>query len=201
MMKKFWAGAVISLFLFSLACDRADNANNANRPANANANANANAARDTGRNDSWITAKVKLAMLADSRVSGFATDVDTNGGVVTLSGKVDEQVNKSAAEEVARGIEGVKSVNNQLQVVPDAKRSQVNAADDKIEDDIKKAMDADAGLKDLGLRVDSNAGVVTLDGSVDAQDQLVKAAQAIRKIPGVKSVVTTAVAVKNERRS
>lgn len=200
-MKKLWAGAVISLFLFSIACDRADNANNANRPANANANANANVARDTGTSDSWITAKVKLAMLADSRVSGFATDVDTNGGVVTLSGKVDEQVNKSAAEEVAKGIEGVKSVNNQIQVVPDAKRSQVNAADDKIEDDIKKAMDADAGLKDLGLRVDSNAGVVTLDGSVDAHDQLVKAAQAIRKIPGVKSVVTTAVTVKNERRS
>ena len=201
MMKKLSIVAVISLILFSLACDRTDNANNANRPANSNANANANAARDSGRSDSWITAKVKLAMLADSRVSGFATDVDTNGGVVTLSGKVDEQTNKSAAEEVTRGIEGVKSVNNQLQVVPDAKRSQVNAADDKIEDGIKKAMDADAGLKGLGLSVDSNAGVVTLDGSVDTHDQLVNAAQAIRKIPGVKSVVTTAVTVKNERRS
>lgn len=200
-MKRLSIVAVISLILFSLACDRTDNANNANRPANANANANANVARDTGRSDSWITAKVKLAMLADSRVSGFATEVDTNGGVVTLSGKVDEQTNKSAAEEVAKGIEGVKSVNNQVQVVPDAKRSQVNAADDKIEDGIKKAIDADAGLKGLGLSVDSNAGVVTLDGSVDTQDQLVNAAQAIRKIPGVKSVVTTAVTVKNERRS
>ena len=92
-------------------------------------------------------------------------------------------------------------MNNQIQVVPDAKRSQVNAADDKIEDETKKALDADANLKNLGLRADSNAGVVTLDGSVDTQDQLVHAAQAIRKIPGVKSVVTTAVTVKNERRS
>jgi hyperosmotically inducible periplasmic protein len=200
-MKKLSTVAVISLIVFSLACDRTDNANNANRPANANANANANVARDTGASDTWITTKVKLALLADNRVSGFATDVDTRSGVVTLSGKVDEQSNKSAAEEVAKGIDGVKGVNNQIQVVPDAKRSQVNAADDKIEDAIKKAMDADANLKGLGLRADSNAGVVTLDGSVDTQDQLVNAAQAIRKILGVKSVVTTPVTVKNERRS
>jgi hyperosmotically inducible protein len=198
-MKKLSAVAVIGLIVFSLGCDRTDNANNANRPSNANANANV--ARDTGVSDTWITAKVKLALLADNRVSGFATDVDTRSGVVTLSGKVDEQTNKSAAEEVAKGIDGVKSVNNQIQVVPDAKRSQVNAADDKIEDEVKKAMDADANLKTLGLRADSNAGVVTLDGSVDTQDQLVNAAQAIRKIPGVKSVVTTPVTVKNERRS
>lgn len=200
-MRKLSTVAALSLIIFSLACDRTDNANNANRPVNANANANANIARDTGTSDSWITAKVKLALLADGRVSGFATDVDTNGGVVTLSGKVDEQANKAAAEEVARGISGVKSVNNQIQVVPDAKRSQVNAADDKIEDEIKKVMDADAGLKGLGLRADSNAGVVTLDGSVDTHDQLVKAAQAVRKVPGVKSVVTTPVTVKNERKS
>jgi hyperosmotically inducible protein len=193
-MKKLSTVAVISLIVFSLACDRTDNANNANRPANANV------ARDSGASDSWITAKVKLAMLADNRVSGFATDVDTRSGVVTLSGKVDEQANKSAAEEVAKGIEGVKSVNNQIQVVPDARRSQVNAADDKIEEEIKKATDADANLKGLGLRADSNAGVVTLDGSVDTHDQLVNAAQAIRQIPGVKSVVTTPVTVKNERR-
>jgi hyperosmotically inducible protein len=200
-MKKLSTMAVISLLIFSLACDRTDNANNANRPANANANANANVARDTGTSDSWITAKLKLALLADGRVSGFATDVDTKDGVVTLSGKVDEQANKAAAEEVAKGISGVKSVNNQIQVVPDAKRKQVNAADDKIEDEIKKVMDADAGLKGLGLRADSNAGVVTLDGSVDTHDQLVKAAQAVRKVPGVKSVVTTPVTVKNERKS
>ena len=200
-MKMLSTMAVISLLIFSLACDRTDNANNANRPANANANANVNVARDTGTSDSWITAKLKLALLADGRVSGFATDVDTKDGVVTLSGKVDEQANKAAAEEVAKGISGVKSVNNQIQVVPDAKRSQVNAADDKIEDEIKTVMDADAGLKGLGLRADSNAGVVTLDGSVDTHDQLVKAAQAVRKVPGVKSVVTTPVTVKNERKS
>ena len=157
--------------------------------------------KEAGTSDGWITAKVKLALLADQRVSGFATDVDTRSGVVTLSGKVNEDANKAAAEEVARKIEGVRNVNNQIQVVPDANRSQVNAADDKIEADIEQAMDANQNLKGLGLRADSNAGVVTLDGTVDTQAQLLNAAQTIRKIAGVKAVVTTPVSVRNERKS
>jgi hyperosmotically inducible periplasmic protein len=199
MIRKLLALAAITIVAFALACDRADNANNTNRPANANANANV--ARTSGVSDTWITAKTKLALIADQRTSGFATDVDTNNGTVTLSGKVDTEQAKAAATEVARGIEGAKSVNNQLQVVPDAKRKDVNAADDKIEDGIKKALDADPKLKGLGLSADSNAGVVTLSGTVDTHEQLVNAAQAIRQIAGVKGVVTTPVTVRNERKS
>jgi hyperosmotically inducible periplasmic protein len=199
MIRKLLALAAITIVAFALACDRADNANNTNRPANANANANV--ARTSGVSDTWITAKTKLALIADQRTSGFATDVDTNNGTVTLSGKVDTEQAKAAATEVARGIEGAKSVNNQLQVVPDAKRKDVNAADDKIEDGIKKALDADPKLKGLGLSADSNAGVVTLSGTVDTHEQLVNAAQAIRQVAGVKGVVTTPVTVRNERKS
>lgn len=188
----------ISVVVLNLACAKPqnENDNNANRAAsNSNANANASASGKSDLSDTWVTAKVKLALLADSRISGFATDVDTNNGAVTLSGKVDSEENKNAANEVAKGIDGVKSVNNQIQVVPDAKRDQVNATDDKIEDAIGKAMETDANLTDVSLAAESNAGVVTLSGSVDTPDQLLKAAQSIRKIPGVKSVVTTPVTV------
>lgn len=202
MTKKLLVMAVLVLLTFALACERAENVNNANHTASANSNnsANANTARASGVSDTWVTAKTKLALIADKRTSGFATDVDTNNGTVTLSGKVDTEQAKTAATEVARGIDGVKSVNNQLQVVPDAKRKEVNAADDKIKDSVKKALDNDPQLKGLGLSADSNAGVVTLSGTVDTHEQLVKAAEAVRKIPGVKGVVTTAVTVKNERR-
>jgi hyperosmotically inducible periplasmic protein len=203
MIKKLSAMGVIILVTSALACERSENANNANRTASTNSNttANANAARTSGVSDAWITAKTKLALIADQRTSGFATDVDTNSGTVTLSGKVDNEQAKAAGTEVTRGIDGVKNVNNQLQVVPDAKRKDVNAADDKIEDNIKKATDTDPNLKGLGLSADSNAGVVTLSGTVDTHEQLVNAAQAIRKIAGVKGVVTTPVTVRNERKS
>ena len=203
MIKQLLVMASMVLVMFVVACERAENANNANRSASANANnnANANAARTSGVSDAWVTAKTKLALIADKRTSGFATDVDTNNGTVTLSGKVDTEQAKTAATEVARGIEGAKSVNNQLQVVPDAKRKDVDTADDKIKDAIKKAMDTEPNLKGLSLSADSNAGVVTLSGTVDTHEQLVKAAEAIRRIPGVKVVATTPVTVRNERKS
>lgn len=192
-MKKLLTTTFLLLFALAIACDRADNANRTE-----NANERAGAERDTGGSDGWITAKVKLALLADQRVSGFATDVDTKDGTVTLSGIVDEQTNKSAAEEVARDVEGVKNVNNQLQVVPGAKRDEISEADDKIEDAISTVMDQDQVLKELSLSADSNAGVVTLDGNVESQEQLLKAAQAVRSVPGVKAVVTSPVTVRNQ---
>lgn len=197
-MRKLFVAALVGLVVFVTGCTRnpdTDNANNSNRAA-ANGNANMTANRDkVQRPDGWVTAKIKLALIADGRTSGFATDVETNGGVVTLSGKVDTPEGKTAAEEVAKSIEGVTSVNNQLQVVPDAKRAEVNASDDKINNDIEKAMDSDPVIQELSLAAESNAGVVTLTGEVETHDQLVKAAQVFRKIPGVKSVVTTAVEV------
>lgn len=204
-MKNTFALAVMLVIVFCTSCNPDTNSNNANRAASANRNINANASAGAegarqGSNDGWITTKTKIALIADGRTSGFATDVDTKDGVVTLSGKVDTAEAKNAATEVAKGIDGVKSVDNQLQVVPEAKRKEVNEADDKIEGAIENAMKNDAKLKDLRLTPKVNAGAVTLNGSVDTQQQLLDAAQAIRAVPGVKSVDTKQVTVKNDGR-
>jgi hyperosmotically inducible protein len=68
--------------------------------------------------DSAVTAKVKTALLADDNVKGLKIDVDTSGGVVTLNGTADSQANMTKAQTIARGIEGVKSVENKLTVKP-----------------------------------------------------------------------------------
>jgi osmotically-inducible protein OsmY len=203
MIQRFLIAVVTSAILFSLACQTTDDAN---QPANANrtATANDNRSRETatsGMSDSWITAKTKLALIADSRTSGFETDVDTKDGMVTLSGKVDTSEARTAAEDVTRKVEGVKNVNNQLQVVPEAKRKEVNATDDKITDSIEAVVEKDPAIQALSLTASSNAGVVTIDGTVDTQDQLLKYAQAVRSVPGVKAVVTTPVEVRQNRSS
>ena len=200
MMRKLSLFISISLLLFSLACGHNENANHANANAMATANANRDKS-DAARSDSWIALKTKLALVASSPTSGYETDVDAKDGVVTLTGKVDTNEVKTEAEQVARKVEGVRNVNNQLQVVPEARRKEINAADDKIKDEIQKLMDSDAKLQNLSLSVDSNAGVVSLDGSVDTVEQLWQAAQAIRKVPGVKSVVTSGVTVKEDVRA
>ncbi len=200
MIRKLFLTIVISAVSLNIACVSSENENAANRNANANANANAGTkARGDGRSDTMINLEVKLALIADGRTSGFATDVDTRDGAVTLSGKVDTEQARSAADEVAKKIDGVSSVNNQLQVVPEAKRKEVDATDERITDAIEKAMDTDPSLTDVGLSANSNNGVITLDGTVETREQLLKAAEAIRKVPGVKSVDTKPVTVSSEK--
>src|SRR6185295_13993133 len=61
-------------------------------------------------NDSWLTAKTKIALAADSRVKGRQIEVETTEGQVMLRGKVDSDAAKRAAEGITAGLDGVKTV-------------------------------------------------------------------------------------------
>lgn len=74
--------------------------------------------RTAGQNidDSNTTAAVK-ARLAEDKISSLTRiDVDTNGGVVALNGTVESAEQRARAEQIARGVGGVKRVINNLQV-------------------------------------------------------------------------------------
>lgn len=66
--------------------------------------------------DALITTKVKSALLADPDVSGLAINVDTYKGQVTLTGNVKSGAQITRAENIARGMKGVTSVKNNLQI-------------------------------------------------------------------------------------
>ncbi|HEU0204220.1 MAG TPA: BON domain-containing protein [Burkholderiaceae bacterium] len=55
-------------------------------------------------------------MLADDQVKGLQINVDTNGGRVTLQGEVENKAQMEQAEKLARNINGVVEVDNQLRV-------------------------------------------------------------------------------------
>lgn len=65
---------------------------------------------DQPGSDTWITTKVKTALLADTDVAGLNIDVDTVNGVVTLSGRVDQQSQIEHATRIARDVKGVTEV-------------------------------------------------------------------------------------------
>ena len=69
-------------------------------------------AQTTG--DAAITAKVKTALAADELVKARKIDVDTMRGVVTLNGTVSSAAEKQRALDVARRVEGVASVKDNL---------------------------------------------------------------------------------------
>jgi hyperosmotically inducible protein len=141
----------------------------------------------TAVSDSWITSKTKIALFADERVKGREVSVDTmKGGVVHLRGKVDSTEAKAAAEEIAKGIEGVQSVKNDLQVVAPAARKMVDTKDADIDKAVKARLGKDAQVKKVDVRTD--AGVVTLTGEVPNIVASAKASQMARGVAGVKSV-------------
>jgi hyperosmotically inducible periplasmic protein len=63
-----------------------------------------------------LTSAVKTKFLADNDIAGLKIDVDSNNGVVTLTGTVRSAAEKDRALKVARETDGVKSVVDRLKV-------------------------------------------------------------------------------------
>ena len=141
----------------------------------------------TAVSDSWITAKTKMALFADERVKGRQVHVETQkGGVVMLTGKVDDADAKTAAGDIAKGIEGVTSVKNDLQVVAPAKREMVETKDADIKKAVQTRLSKDSQLK--GVDVKADAGVVVLTGDAPNITAAARASEMAREVPGVKYV-------------
>ncbi|CAH0228083.1 Osmotically-inducible protein Y [Rahnella aquatilis] len=68
--------------------------------------------------DSATTASVKAKLLADDIVPSRNVKVETTDGVVQLSGAVKDQAQSDRDESVAKTVDGVKSVKNDLKVAP-----------------------------------------------------------------------------------
>jgi hyperosmotically inducible protein len=64
--------------------------------------------------DAAITAKVKTAIFEDPSLKSMQVGVETMKNVVQLSGFVDSQQNRFKAGDLARGVQGVRSVKNDL---------------------------------------------------------------------------------------
>jgi hyperosmotically inducible periplasmic protein len=139
-------------------------------------------------NDTWLTAKTKIALFADARVKGSEINVETTQGLVMIRGKVDTGAAKQAAEGIARGIDGVKSVKNELQVVAPSKREAIDDKDAAITRRVKEQIAKDANLMKAGIHTQTNAGVVSLSGEVQDLVTSANASWIAWQLPGVKSV-------------
>ena len=145
--------------------------------------------------DAGITSKVKSKLAADSRTSAIDIKVDTNRGVVTLSGTAAGQAEKTSAGELAKNTEGVRGVVNNITVTPesstartddDADRSASTTLNDTtILTKIKSQYVAD-GI--IGTNVDVTNGEVLIRGEVENAQEKTKAEQIARQTEGVRVV-------------
>lgn len=91
--------------------------------------------------------------------------VDVKDGVVTLTGEVKTESAKASAETFAKGINGVKSVVNNLTVAPPPSAPVVITADDPLKTSV------DATIKAYpGVSATIQDGVVTLTGEIKRAD-------------------------------
>jgi osmotically-inducible protein OsmY len=70
----------------------------------------------TGLNDGWLWVKARFDLAAADDLRDSTINVDVDNAVVTLSGTVATAAQRTRAEQVAKSVEGVKSVRNQLKI-------------------------------------------------------------------------------------
>ena len=66
--------------------------------------------------DTTITTQIKARMIENKVVDAAAISVETLNGTVLLSGFAKNAAERSMAEQIARGVNGVKSVRNELAI-------------------------------------------------------------------------------------
>lgn len=123
--------------------------------------------------------------------------VTVHEGKATLSGKVDEDVNKDLAKQIALGVNGIKDVDNQITVHSDYSPKSSTNYGESVDD-----VTITAGVKSrlfwskhsyLTTKVETKAGRVNLSGNVDskdARDLAGRLASSTRGVVAVKNQIT-----------
>ncbi len=155
--------------------------------------------------DALLTARIKTQMTAGGRVSPTRVNVDTLNGDVTLRGEVPTQEERDAAEEVARNVQGVRSVNNQITINPAAAAIGVPTGNEMKQEAEKAASEVGRGVKEeagniillgeikarlaaagyTGVTVGVEQGVVTLSGEAASNKDRIAVEAIVEKISGV----------------
>jgi osmotically-inducible protein OsmY len=149
--------------------------------------------------DAWISGKIEMAFTLNEHLNPFSIDTDVDAGIVTLTGMVDSKIESDLAEEIAKGVDGVVAINNELK--PGMKpESSTDASDNSRRnfptwfDDatttaaVKSKLVRNSSTTGLEIDVDTREDVVTLSGSVKSDEEKQLAEQLARNTGDVKDV-------------
>jgi osmotically-inducible protein OsmY len=143
--------------------------------------------------DSWISMKVKTALLFHRNVSATGTTVYVKDGIVTLQGEASSLAQKELTTEYAKDIDNVKEVKNEMTIAKTPAQPNETMGD-KIDDasitaQVKSSLLSHHSTSALHTTVSTTDGVVTLSGIAknDAEKSLVT--KLVNDINGVTSVI------------
>lgn len=131
--------------------------------------------------DEDIASRAVLLLKWNAEVPRDAIQVKVSKGWVTLTGEVEWQYQRQAAEDHVRGLIGVKGISNLVVVRPRVEAQDVSRA-------IREALDRDARLEAEQIKVAVQAGKVRLEGRVRSWHEREAAERAAWAAPGVEAV-------------
>jgi len=116
---------------------------------------------------------------------------DTDKGVVTLSGHVPTDADKSQADSIAKSIAGEQVVSNQIAVMPPGAERDTKAMNSDLDKGIANNLDAALIQNKLheAVKYDVKNGVVTLTGEVDSPTKATQAGTIASSVPNVLQTV------------
>lgn len=152
--------------------------------------------------DAWVGMKVKTALLFHQNVSAM-TEVSTKDGIVTLKGEAASQAQKDLTTELAKDVEGVKDVQNEMTLAMAPSSSPGKTTGDRM-DAISESID-DASItalvkmtllyhrstSALNTTVATNGGVVTVGGKAKNAAEKDLVTKYVQDVRGVNEVVNT----------
>lgn len=153
--------------------------------------------------DAWIDGKAEATLLFNGNLNSFDINTDVRMGKVTLTGSVENDIEKELAEELVLGIKGVKTVDNQLTVLNmdmDAKSEKASQfTDAKISTVITSRLLFDSEVSGLTIDVDVDNRKVTLNGTVATAAERDLAVNIAKNTKDVDSVMSNLVIKKAEK--
>jgi hyperosmotically inducible periplasmic protein len=116
---------------------------------------------------------------------------DRDKGVVTLSGQVASENDKSHAESLAKSFAGAQVVADQIAVIPMGIEGEAKSVNSDLDKGIEKNLDAALIQNKMhhNVKYEVKSGVVTLTGEVNSQYKRDHAEKVAASVPNVKQVV------------
>jgi hyperosmotically inducible protein len=138
--------------------------------------------------DAALLTSVKSALASDPVTEAGEINVDVNRGVVKLAGYVDSPKEKQQAGDIARKVDGVQSVQNDISVKKSDESAGEVIDDSILTAKVKAALIADSATKAHQINVETQEGVVQLSGFVDNAAAKSAATNVAKSVSGVKDV-------------
>ena len=149
--------------------------------------------RPAENSDTWVSMKVKTALVFHRNVNAHKTEVYVKDGIVTLKGEAASQAQKDLTTEFAKDVEGVKEVKNEMTVAANPEKPGETMGE-KVDDasitaQVKATLLSHRSTGVLRTKVETNDGVVTLGGQARNAAEKDLVTKLVEDVHGVKSVV------------